>query len=167
VAGVVRYELCDNNTTTRQHDNTINMNCERQEWIDSYLFGELEGQERRRFETQYATDEAFRAEVDLQAEIMVGINSYCSDEEKIQPTKIISMQNIRKIFIATAAAIAFFLMVQITLTNISTPQQMIAQQTANETRVIKDNLNDFEETKPIRPRHPIYLRLAYVALSFS
>ena len=70
-------------TTIPRHNNTNIMNCEQQEWTDRYLFGELEGEERRRFEAKFATDQAFRADVELQAEIMVGINSYAAAEPKV------------------------------------------------------------------------------------
>lgn len=58
-------------------------NCKEQEWIDSYLLGELNDDEHRRFETRYTSDEAFRTEVDLQAAIMVGINNHYAAEPKV------------------------------------------------------------------------------------
>lgn len=87
------------------------MNCEQQEWIDSYLFGELKGEERLRFEAKFATDKAFRAEVELQAEIMVGINSYNAARPQVSMPK----PNPKLVWIkrhwAKAAAIIIFLIV--------------------------------------------------------
>jgi len=84
------------------------MNCEQQEWTDRYLFGELEGEERRRFEAKFATDQGFRAEVELQAEIIVGINSYTAAKPKVVPLRPTSKFACIKPILRVAAMVAFF-----------------------------------------------------------
>lgn len=54
--------------------------CNQQEWIDKFLLCELEDEELQRFELKYANDQTFRAEVDLQAEVLVSINNYCATQ---------------------------------------------------------------------------------------
>ncbi len=143
------------------------MNCDQQEWIDSYLFGELEGAERRQFEAKYATDEAFRAEVDLQAEIMVGVNSYCASKPTVHRPKVVSMSNTKKIWLSIAAAIALAFMVQVTINTAIPPASQIVEQQINKSAAKQDNMNDFEKPEPVRPPYPIYSNLLYVALSFA
>jgi len=85
-------------------------NCEQQEWIDRYLFGELEGEERRRFEAKYATEEAFRTEVDLQAQIMVSINSYSATHPEVVPMRFGSKLLRMKHRVRVAATVALVIM---------------------------------------------------------
>lgn len=116
------------------------MNCEQQEWIDSYLFGELEGEERLRFEAKFASDEVFRAEVELQAEIVVGINSYSAALPEVSTPKPAPKLVWIKRHWAKAAAIIIFLIVANT-----TFQSDIIQLTENNKT---DKHNNFTENKP-------------------
>lgn len=143
------------------------MNCDQQEWIDSYLFGELEGAERQRFEEKYATDEAFRAEVDLQAEIMVGVNSYCANKPAVHRPRVVTMSNIKKIWLGIAAAIALTFMVQVTINTAVPSASQIVEQQVNKSATKQDDMNDFEKPEPVRPPYPIYSNILYVALSFA
>ena len=82
------------------------MNCEQQEWIDLYLFGELEGEELLRFEVKMQEDADFRKDVHLQEEIFLGIRSYHAPKQQKQTAKIVRY-SFRKVWAGVAAALVF------------------------------------------------------------
>jgi len=58
-------------------NNQLNTNhCDMQEWIDTYLGGEMKAEEVQVFEKLMANDTVFRQEVELQAQLIAGIITY-------------------------------------------------------------------------------------------
>jgi len=118
------------------------MNCEQQEWIDRYLFGELEGEERQRFEAKYATDEIFRVEVDLQAEIMVGIKTYVATN-----TNVVALHSGSKLLrikrsLSVAATVALVIMAGMMF------QPNDTHTPVTNARAVNLSLNDADYEKP-------------------
>ena len=92
------------------------MNCEQQDWIDLYLFGELEGEELLRFERKMQEDADFREEVHLQGDIFLGIRSYCAAKSDAGKSKIVNL-SFRKVWVSIAAAVIFVSMLSVLLQN--------------------------------------------------
>jgi len=88
------------------------MNCEQQEWIDLYLFGELEGNDLLRFEAKMQEDADFREDVHLQEEIFLGIRTYHAAKPKTAAAKIVS-PSFRKVWMGVAAAVMFVSMLSL------------------------------------------------------
>lgn len=140
----LRVGSCElfNDTAIPRHNNINIMNYEQQEWIDRYLFGELKGEERRRFEAKFAIDQAFRADVELQAEIMVSINSYTASKPKAVPLPTTSKLVWIKYGLRVAAMVALVILAGLTfqITN-----QMRNTLLANHIEMINNyNLTDFQ-----------------------
>ncbi len=99
------------------------MNCEQQEWIDLYLFGELEGEDLLRFEAKMQEDEDFREDLRLQAEIFLGISTYHAAKSKT-PTKVVK-HSFKRVWMGIAAAIVFASMLGLMHNNFNIQQQNI------------------------------------------
>lgn len=106
------------------------MNCEQQEWIDLYLFGELEGEELLRFEAKMQEDADFREDIQMQKEIFLGIRSYHAAKSKKAATKVVSF-SFRKVWTGVAAALVFVSIVTLTMQGMNT-QHGNAQYTHND-----------------------------------
>lgn len=82
------------------------MNFEQQEWIDSYLFGELEGEELLRFEAKMQEETNFREDVRLQKDMLSGIHSYfAAKPEVIKPRSDSKLVWIRRSLRVAAAIV--------------------------------------------------------------
>lgn len=133
-------------------------NCEKQEWIDSYLFGQLEGEERRNFELLMKEDADFRLEVNLQAEIMVGVCTY-RQSKQVAKQGIISRKTIqafKRYCITVAAVVAAFIMFNST-------SEPATKDKGNE---IAYNNSDSQVVMPYKIPFPKYLSLGYSPLAF-
>ena len=147
------------------------MNCEQQDWIDSYLFNELEGEERKEFEVKYANDEAFRMEVDLQVEVFAGINDYYiaqAKRPKATPQKTLAMP---KFSWAIAAAIAFLLIAQVAIMNMQPNTNIRANNTIKLPVKMKkiniSNGDDYEKVQPVSPKYPKYTIFTFIDLKLG
>lgn len=108
----MRVRLYNDNTTIRQRHNTNKMNCEQQEWIDLYLFGELKGEDLLCFEKKMHEDADFREDVHLQEEIFLGIRSYHAAKPKKATAKVVNL-SFRKVWTGVAAALVFVSMLSL------------------------------------------------------
>jgi len=133
-------------------------NCEKQEWIDSYLFGHLEGEERRTFELLMEQDADFRLEVNLQAEIMVGVCTYRQSKQAAKQS-IVSHKTIvafKRYCITAAAVIAAFIMFNAT-------SEAVTKDNNSE---VAYNNSDSQIVMPYKIPLPIYFSRGYSALAF-
>ncbi len=133
-------------------------NCEKQEWIDNYLFGELEGQERRDFERLMEHDVDFCMEVNLQAEIMLGVCTYReakqSAKAKLMPRKTITA--FKRYWMTAAAVLAAFLLLEPT-----EPQHI------QTTPQITDNRDYYQKVMPYQLPFPAYRSRGYTELALN
>jgi len=121
------------------------MNCEQQEWIDLYLFGELEGEELLRFEEKMQEDVDFREDVRLQEEIFLGIRSYHTAKQKAQP-KVVNL-SFRKIWRGAAAVLVFVSMLNLMMQNHLDTQQGNTEYAYNEY-----HLKDYGVIEPFKDK---------------
>ena len=131
--------------------------CEKQEWIDNYLFGELEGEERICFEALMQADVDFRKEVNLQSMIMVGVCTY-KPTAKLAKTRISKIRRFKRYVVATAAVILAFLLFKPSVENNN-------QQIALANNSSKPKYVEYQKVLPyIGRKFPIYLNIGYSKL---
>lgn len=93
------------------NSNHLNMGyCDMQEWIDAYLMGEMKVEEVQIFETLMANDATFRQEVELQAQIIIGVVSYNETQAANNPVSSqVSFFNFKTSWLRAAAFVAILL----------------------------------------------------------
>lgn len=130
--------------------------CEKQEWIDSYLFGELEGEERVCFEALMQADADFRKEVNLQSMIMVGVCTY-QPKAKAAKTRINKIRTFKRYVVATAAVVLAFLLFKPSVENNN-------QQIALANNSSKPKYAEYQKVLPFLDKFPVYLNIGYSQL---
>ncbi len=93
------------------NSNHLNMDyCDMQEWIDTYLMGEMKVEEVQILETLMANDATFREEVELQAQIITGVITYNETQAAKSPVPSpIPFFNINTSWLRAAAFVAILL----------------------------------------------------------
>jgi len=129
-------------------------NCEKQEWIDSYLFGELEGEERAHFEALMQTDADFCKEVNLQSMIMVGVCTYEKSAKTAKSSVFKVRSLVKRYSVAAAAVFAALLLFKPTTEEISSYHSLATN--AKQERHI-----EFQKVMPYLIPFPIFLNRGY------